>query len=125
MDNYLKRKVTAIRKTSEKQRISVTIEKGELKADYRKHIAAPIASLKSDDFASISAWRAGLKIDISLDMPDFQLIHLGCQDASMTVGKAVGEFVRVIRTSGYGFATGVIDEAKADAVNLVPGPLIP
>lgn len=113
MDNYLKRKVTAIRKTSESS-VSVTIEKGELKADYRKHISTPIAFL--NHMIEHIAWRAGLNIDISLDMPDFQLIHLVCEDTSMTLGKAVGEFVRVNRTSGYGFATGIIDEAKADAV---------
>ena len=99
MKNYLKRKVTAIRKTSE-SRVTVTIEKSELKADYRKRIATPIAFL--NHMIEHIAWRAGLNIDISLDMPDFQLIHLVCEDSSTTLGKAVGEFVRVNRTSGYG-----------------------
>lgn len=112
MNNYSKRKVTAIRKTSESS-VTVTIEKGELKEDYRKQIATPIAFL--NHMIEHIAWRAGLNIGISLNMPDFQLIHLVCEDVAMTLGKAVGEFVRVNRTSGYGFGTGVIDEAKADA----------
>ena len=34
----------------------------------------------------------------------------------MTLGKAVGEYVRLNSPSGYGFATGIIDEAAADAI---------
>ena len=34
----------------------------------------------------------------------------------MTLGKAVGEYVRINHPSGYGFGVGIIDEAKASAV---------
>lgn len=33
----------------------------------------------------------------------------------MTLGKAVGEYININSPSGYGFATGIIDEACADA----------
>lgn len=108
-----KNKVTAIRKTTETS-VKVVIEKGELKSDYRKYIATPLPFL--NHMIEHIVWRAGLNIDITLDMPDFQLIHLICEDVAMTLGKAVGEFVRVNRPSGYGYAIGIIDESKASAV---------
>lgn len=109
----MKNKITATRKTTESQ-VQVIIEKGSLAADYRKHIRTPLPFL--NHMIEHIAWRAALNIDISLDMPDFQLIHLVCEDVSMTLGKAVGEYVRINRPSGYGFGVGIIDEAKASAV---------
>lgn len=109
----MKNKVTAVRKTTESS-VKVTIEKGALKPDYRKYIATPLPFL--NHMIEHIAWRGGLNIDISLELPDFQLVHLVTEDVSMTLGKAVGEFVRVNHPSGYGFAVGIIDEAKATAV---------
>lgn len=109
----MKNKVTAIRKTTESS-VKVVIEKGALKADYRKHIKTPLPFL--NHMIEHIAWRAALNIDIELDMPDFQLIHLVTEDVSMTLGKAVGEFVKQNHPSGYGFAFGIIDEAKTSAV---------
>lgn len=109
----MKNKVTAIRKTTESS-VKVVIEKGALKADYRKHIKTPLPFL--NHMIEHIAWRAALNIDIELDMPDFQLIHLVTEDVSMTLGKAVGEFIKQNHPSGYGFAFGIIDEAKASAV---------
>lgn len=109
----MKNKVTATRRTTESS-VKVIIEKGVLKADYRKNIRTPLPFL--NHMIEHIAWRAGLNIDITLDMPDFQLIHLVTEDVSMTLGRAIGEFVRVNRPSGYGFGCGIIDEAKATAV---------
>lgn len=109
----MKNKVTAVRKTTESS-VKVTIEKGALKPDYRKYIATPLPFL--NHMIEHIAWRGGLNIDISLELTDFQLVHLVTEDVSMTLGKAVGEFVRVNHPSGYGFAVGIIDEAKATAV---------
>lgn len=108
----MKNKVTATRKTTESE-VKVVIEKGALKADYRKHIKTPLPFL--NHMIEHIAWRAALNIDIELDMPDFQLIHLVTEDVSMTLGKAVGELVRQNHSSGYGYAVGIIDEAKATA----------
>lgn len=108
----MKNKVKVTRRTSESY-VKVEIEKGELKADYRKHIRTPLPFL--NHMIEHIAWRAGLNIDIELEMPDFSLIHLVCEDASMTLGKAVGEFVKQNHTSGYGFSVGIIDEAKTTA----------
>ncbi len=109
----MKNKITAIRKTTESS-VRVVIEKGVLKPDYRKYINTPLPFL--NHMIEHIAWRAGLNIDIKLNMPDFQLVHLVTEDVSMTLGKAVGEYVKINCPSGYGFSFGIIDEARATAV---------
>ncbi len=109
----MKNKITAIRKTTESQ-VSVVIEKGAVKKDHRSKIRTPLPFL--NHMIEHIVWRAGLNIDINLELPDFQLVHLVTEDVSMTLGKAVGEFVKINCPSGYGFAFGIIDEAKATAV---------
>ena len=108
----MKNKVTALRKTTESF-VKVVIEKGELKHDYRKKIRTPLAFL--NHMIEHIAWRAALNIDIEMSLDEFELIHLVCEDVSMTLGRAVGEFVRVNCPSGYGASVGIIDEAKAVA----------
>lgn len=109
----MKNKVTAIRKTTESS-IKVIIEKGELKPDYRKKIRTPLPFL--NHMIEHIAWRGALNIDIEVELDEFNLVHLVCEDVAMTLGKAVGEFVRVNNPCGYGYGTGIIDEARAEAV---------
>lgn len=106
-------KITVRRKTSETE-IKVSINKGELLPDYRKKIRTPLPFL--NHMIEHIAWRASINIDIELSFDEFELCHLVCEDVAMTLGKAVGEYVRLNTPSGYGFATGIIDEAAADAV---------
>ncbi len=108
----MKNKVTASRRTSESL-VCVTVKKGALAPDYRSCIRTPLPFL--NHMIEHIAWRAGLNIDISIEMPDFKLIHLVTEDVSMTLGKAVGELVKISSPSGYGFSVGIIDEAKATA----------
>ena len=109
----MKNKITATRRTSESS-VKVMIEKGTLWSDYRDHIRTPLPFL--NHMIEHIVRRSGLNIDIELNLPDFQLIHLVTEDVSMTLGKAVGEFVRLNKPSGYGFGIGIIDEAKTTAV---------
>lgn len=109
----MKNIITVTRKTTETN-ITVEIEKGELKPDYRKYIKTPLPFL--NHMIEHIAWRGALNISIDMDFDEFELCHLVCEDVGMTLGKAVGEFVRLNVPSGYGFAAGLIDEACADAV---------
>lgn len=109
----MKNKITVERKTTESS-IRVTIEKGTLRSDYRKHIRTPLPFL--NHMIEHIAWRAALNIDIEMKLDEFQLVHLVTEDVSMTLGRAVGEFVRLNIPSGYGSGIGIIDEAKAEAV---------
>jgi len=106
-------KITVNRKTTE-TKIAVKIEKGKLAPDYRSKIRTPLPFL--NHMIEHIAWRAALNIDIVMNFDNFELAHLVCEDVGMTLGKAVGEYVRLNSPSGYGFATGIIDEAAADAV---------
>lgn len=108
----MKNKITVKRKTTETS-IKVVIEKGELKHDYRKYIKTPLPFL--NHMIEHIAWRASLNISIDMDFDEFELCHLVCEDVGMTLGKAVGEYININSPSGYGFATGLIDEACADA----------
>lgn len=109
----MKNKITVTRKTTESS-IRVTIEKGNLSPDYRKKIATPIPFL--NHMIEHIAWRAALNIEIEMELSEFQLCHLVTEDVSMTLGKAVGEFVKINTPSGYGAGVGIIDEAKSEAV---------
>lgn len=109
----MKNKITVTRKTSE-SKILVKIEKGAVKPNYRSKIRTPLVFL--NHMIEHIVWRAALNIDISMSFDNFELAHLVCEDVGMTLGKAVGEYVRLNNPSGYGFATGIIDEASADAV---------
>lgn len=108
----MKNKITVVRKTTESE-IKVVIDKSPLAKDYRKKICTPLPFL--NHMIEHIAWRGALNIEIDFGFEDFELCHLVCEDIGMTFGKAVGEFVRQNHPSGYGFATGIIDEAAADA----------
>lgn len=107
----MKEKITVTRKTTETS-IKVVVEQGQLATDYRKKINTPLPFL--NHMIEHIAWRAPLNIEIEVDFDEFKLCHLVCEDVAMTFGKAVGELVKQNSTSGYGFATGIIDEACAD-----------
>lgn len=107
----MKEKITVTRRTTETS-IKVVISQGQLAQDYRKKIRTPLPFL--NHMIEHIAWRAPLNIDIEVDFDEFELCHLVCEDVSMTMGKAVGELIKQNSTSGYGFATGMIDEACAD-----------
>ncbi|MBE5040319.1 imidazoleglycerol-phosphate dehydratase [Ructibacterium gallinarum] len=109
----MKNKISVVRKSTESV-IRVTIEKGNLRSDYRKHICTPLPFL--NHMIEHIAWRAALNIDIHMEFDEFKLVHLVTEDVSMTLGRAVGEFVRINTPSGYGSGIGIIDEAKAEAV---------
>lgn len=104
----MKKKITVTRKTTESS-IQVTVEKGTLAADYRQKIRTPLPFL--NHMIEHIAWRAALNISIDLSLSDFDLVHLVTEDVSMTLGKAVGEFVRLNAPCGYGVGVGIIDEA--------------
>lgn len=109
----MKNKITVTRKTTESS-IRVTIEKGALKPDYREKIKTPLPFL--NHMIEHIAWRAALNIEIEMTLDEFELTHLVTEDVSMTFGRAVGEFVKLNNPCGYGYGTGIIDEAKAEAV---------
>lgn len=109
----MKNPVTVTRTTTE-SKITVKIEKGEIAADYRKAIQTPLPFL--NHMMEHLVWRGGLNISVHLDLDEFYLTHVICEDVGMTLGKAVNAFVSENVPSGYGVGVGIIDESKAEAV---------
>lgn len=108
----MKNPVTVTRTTTE-SKITVKIEKGEISADYRKVIQTPLPFL--NHMIEHLVWRGGLNISVNLNLDEFYLTHVICEDVGMTLGKAVNAFVSENVPSGYGVGVGIIDESKAEA----------
>lgn len=106
----MKNKVSVKRKTTETE-IKVSIDKSELKQDYRRKIKTPIPFL--NHMIEHIAYRAALNIEIEMEFDEFELTHLVCEDVAMTLGRAVYEYVKSNVPIGFGSAVGIIDEARA------------
>ncbi|MEG1880810.1 MAG: hypothetical protein RR145_05755, partial [Oscillospiraceae bacterium] len=100
----MENKVMVTRKTTESN-IVVKIEKGKLSKDYRKNIKTPLPFL--NHMIEHIAWRGALNISISMELDEFNLTHLVCEDVGMALGRAVGEFVKANTPEGYGTAVGI------------------
>ena len=103
--------ITVTRKTTE-SRITVTLDFSPIKADYRKHIKTPITFL--NHMIEHIAWRGGFNIDIDMELDEYTLTHVICEDLGIALGKAAKQYVDTVDGwFGYGDAIGIIDEAKA------------
>jgi imidazoleglycerol-phosphate dehydratase len=63
--------------------------------------------------------RGEFNLEVSVELKDFYLSHVICEDIGITMGKAVKEYVELRLEeglAGYGFALAAIDEALAQAV---------
>jgi len=64
-------------------------------------------------------WRGEFNLKVEVELQDFYLSHVICEDIGLTVGTAVREYVERRLSAGlvgYGFALATIDEALARAV---------
>jgi len=107
--------ITVTRKTTESE-IRVTLDFHPLKPDYRKRIKTPIPFL--NHMIEHIAWRAEMNIEVEVQLDEFHLSHLVCEDVGITFGKAVGEYIRDNMQNGivgFGDGIGIIDEAMARA----------
>lgn len=108
----MKNEIIVKRKTTESE-IEVKIFPGKIAADYRKKIRTPLPFL--NHMIEHIVWRSGLNIEINMTLDEFDLSHVVCEDAGMTLGKAVARYVAENCPTGFGDAIGIIDEAKAQA----------
>lgn len=102
------------RKTTESC-ITVVFDYSPIKEDYRRHIKTPISFL--NHMIEHIVWRGGFSLKTDVQLDEFVLNHVICEDLGIALGKAVLEYV-CRRTAegvpGYGFGVGIIDEAKAE-----------
>lgn len=104
--------ITVTRRTTESE-ISVKLNFSPLRSDYRKYIRTPIIFL--NHMLEHIAWRGGFNIEIEMELDEFTLTHVICEDLGIALGKAVKQYVDTVDGCyGYGDAIGIIDEAKAE-----------
>ncbi len=105
--------VTVARKTTESE-MTVTLNFDTVRPDYRAHINTPLPFL--NHMIEHLVWRGELNIDASVKLDKFYLTHVVCEDLGQTLGRAVAKAVADNPgAAGYGWAVGIIDEAKAEA----------
>lgn len=104
--------ITVKRKTSESL-ITVKVDESGLADNYREKIDTTIPFL--NHMIEHIAWRSGFGVETDIKLDKFQLAHLICEDAGMTMGKAFAKLVSDRSCKGYGDAYGIIDEARAAA----------
>ncbi|MDO4563779.1 MAG: hypothetical protein Q4C12_08125 [Clostridia bacterium] len=102
--------IRLIRKTTESA-ITVEIENGPVKSDYRAAINTPAAFLSH--MIEHIVWRSGINIAVNVELDKFFLSHVVCEDLGQTLGRALARHAETSAARGYGDACAVIDEAKA------------
>jgi imidazoleglycerol-phosphate dehydratase len=106
-------RITVSRTTTESS-MEVVYDFSPIKPDYRKKINTTIPFL--NHMIEHIAWRGGFNIETKIEMDEFLLTHVICEDLGMAMGKAAADYIRRHKEDGvmgYGDAIGIIDEAKA------------
>lgn len=103
--------IKVIRKTTESE-MTVELDFSPVKPDYREKINTGITFL--NHMIEHIAWRGGFNIEVSVKLDKLVLTHVIAEDLGMALGKAAREYILCTDgAQGYGDATGIIDEAKA------------
>lgn len=105
--------IKVTRKSTESE-MTVIISEGPVKPDYRNKIKTPLPFLSH--MIEHVVWRSGLNIETEVNLTNFNLTHLVCEDLGIALGKAIAAYVQKNTDSGiYGFGDGIgmIDEARA------------
>ena len=108
--------ITCERKTAESQ-IAV-------KLDFGPRHAAPKQGLQTtmpffNHMLEHIIWRGEFNLEVKVELDDFYLTHVICEDVGLTLGTAMKEYVERKLDDGlvgHGFALATIDEALARAV---------
>lgn len=107
--------VIAERKTAESE-IFVKLDFGPRYANPKKGLKTTMPFL--NHMLEHVIWRGEFNLEVSVELKDFYLSHVICEDIGITLGKAVNEYVKARLNeglAGYGFALATIDEALAQA----------
>ncbi len=108
--------VISERKTAESE-IVVKLDFGPRYANPKKGLKTTMPFL--NHMLEHVIWRGEFNLEVSVELKDFYLSHVVCEDIGITMGKAVNEYVKLRLDeglAGYGFALATIDEALAQAV---------
>lgn len=104
-----------VKRTTTESSMTVILDFSPIRPDYRKRIQTPLPFL--NHMIEHIVWRGGFNIETKVELDEFVLSHVICEDLGIALGKAAGEYVQretASGVSGYGVGTGIIDEAKAE-----------
>jgi imidazoleglycerol-phosphate dehydratase len=108
--------VISERKTAESQ-IMVKIDFGPRYADPKKGLNTTMPFL--NHMLEHVVARGEFNLEVNVELKDFYLFHVVCEDIGITIGKAIKEYVESRLDdgiTGYGSAFAIIDEALAQSV---------
>ncbi len=108
--------IIARRKTAESE-VVVKVDFGPRYANPKKGLQTTMPFL--NHMLEHVIWRGEFNLEVAVELKDFDLKHVICEDIGITFGRALKEHVesRVDEgLKGYGFAVATIDEALAEAV---------
>jgi len=110
-------KTITVRRGTSESRIAVTVAYGPRDDAFRRKIDTPLYFF--NHMLETVSWRACLNIVVSVEMPDYKLTHVICEDVGLALGEAFFElFNRELARgiNGAGAAVVCMDEALGRAV---------
>ncbi len=113
----MKEKVIRVKRETSESQVIVSLDFNKIRPGYRKAIKTPIAFL--NHMIEHIAWRAQINIAIDVQLDEFTLHHLICEDVGQTLGRAVLEHINNNLDEGikgFGDGIGIIDEAMSRSV---------
>lgn len=112
-----KKDIVTVTRETEESSIVLTLSKGERDLGYKKKINTSIQFF--NHMIETIVWRSCMNITVDVNLEDFRLTHVICEDVGLALGEAFLEmFNRDIETgiNGSGAAISCIDEALARVV---------
>jgi len=109
-----KNKVT-VKRTTQESSVTVSLDLSGRDLELKRKIKTSMEFF--NHMLETLAWRACVNIGVALNLQDYKLTHVICEDVGLTMGEA---FLDIIENSdavnGSGFAIAGIDEALARSV---------
>jgi len=104
----------SVKRTSNESLISVTLSKGSRDDSFKKNIRTPLHFF--NHMIETISWRSCLNMSVAVELTDFKLTHVICEDVGLCLGEA---FIDLFNNeidkgiNGSGSAIACIDEALA------------
>jgi imidazoleglycerol-phosphate dehydratase len=110
-------KTIAVKRGTSESKIALTLAGGPRDESFKKKIETPLHFF--NHMLETVAWRACVNLAVSVELTDYKLTHVICEDVGLSFGEAYHEkFTRDIESgiNGSAGAAACIDEALARVV---------
>lgn len=110
-------KPVTVKRSSKESEVSVRVGLSKRRGDVKEGIKTPLQFF--NHMLETIAWRSGVDIEVSLQLSDYKLTHVICEDTGIVLGEALvslleKEMGKGVNGSGHAYAC--IDEALARCV---------